>query len=125
MNNILGDHLLPTHIQCALDGRWEDALIVDRQRLLPASEKFYAWIGEKTNFALEVLFCLPHRRVMFVGIRYMHRRPDELYEIVSSVLLMMEQCQTSGNAIRPTQFFENALHLGLFSGEPCFLVPLC
>ncbi|KQW60737.1 hypothetical protein [Ensifer sp. Root127] len=121
MNNIVNELVMPTHVQCALDGRWEEALLINKQSLLPPKEEFDAWLGGKTNFALEVFFCMPHRRVMFVGVRWMNRLPEELYEAVSSVVQLMEHRQASGKATYPTHFFEESLSVRLLTDAPSYL----
>ncbi len=121
MTPVWAQALVPSHMQCALNGRWEHALVIDPHNPLPVQRKFNAWCGQIPDFALKVFFQTPAGNRLFAGARFNGWNKEALYGVLCAVWRRVETSRASGLALPPAQLLGQALALPLFSGGPQFL----
>lgn len=118
---ILADSGPPSHIQCAQNGIWEQALGKEGDFVLPGFEHFDRWYASATEFALEIFFRDKSDNTLFVGMRWINTGVDDIYALLSNVEHVVIQEKHTGNAVTTLEALASNFGISFFEDRVDFL----
>jgi len=109
-----------TNLQCATDGRWEQAIRLCPQEPCPTPTAIEAWLGSSADFAIEMFFADTQGDPHFVGVRWIGKDASQVADLVAKAHDVLDRYRG-----RPVEevltAFDAALGTRLLSNAPAFL----
>ena len=111
-----------THLQFAIDGRWEDAKVLHANVPPPSGSDVRNWIGQSTDFALEIFFTDSKGLPQFVGVRWTNEAVQYAGDLILAAHQTLERLTGSAaSGQKVIREFEAALDVALLRSVPTFL----
>jgi len=109
-----------TNLQCATDGRWEQALRLCPGEPCPSPTAIASWVGSSADFAIEMFFADTQGDPHFVGVRWIGRDASQVADLVAKAHDVLERyCGRPADEVLAA--FDAALGSRLLHDAPAFL----
>jgi hypothetical protein len=121
MNPLLRRLGKPSHLQWAVNGRWEEAMRLHSREVPPSERAIGSWMGRSTDFALEIFFTGIGGLPQFVGVRWLDRTTQQVTDIVRKAHRALQEASSNAAAPEVLSAFEDALDVRFVRSAPAFL----
>jgi hypothetical protein len=110
-----------SHLQCAADGHWEQALRFDAGDPPPSEDAIRAWLKSANDFALELFFVDDEGLPQFVGVRWHDLSVTHIAAILRRAHQLLQTAHGDRNVTAAILALEQGLEIPLLRGPVAFL----
>jgi hypothetical protein len=110
-----------SHLQCAVNGHWEECMRLHSTEVPPSESAIRSWIGQYADFALEMSFTGIGGLPRFVGVRWLDRTARQVTDIVHRAHRALQAARSEAAVSKVLSAFEDALDIRLLRSAPAFL----
>ena len=110
-----------SHLQCAANGLWEQALRFDAGDPSPSEGAIRTWLGPAGDFALELFFVDDEELPQFVGVRWRDPSVPHIAAIVRRAQQLLQTVHGDRNVTAAILALEQGLEIPLLRGPVAFL----
>lgn len=121
MNSLLRHLGKLRYLQFAVNGRWEEAMRLHSTEFLPSESAIDSWIGQSTDFALEMLFTGIGDLPQFVGVRWRDQTARQVIDLIRRAHRTLQEARSDATVPEVLSAFEDALNIRLLRSAPAFL----
>ena len=108
-----------THLQCAVDGCWEQALRLCLEEPCLSPTSIQSWVGQSVDFAIEMFFSDIEGNPHFVGVRWNGKNASQVADLVLKAHDTLERFR-SHHVDEVLAAFDIALDTKLLNAAPTF-----
>jgi hypothetical protein len=110
-----------SHLQCAVNGHWEECIRLHSTEVPPSESAIRSWIGQSADFALEMSFTGIGGLPQFVGVRWLDKTARQVTDIVHRAHRALQAARSEAAVSEVLSAFEDALDIRLLRSAPTFL----